>query len=803
MSIDETMGQKPYMNRLTDLAITHDIDPVAHRELQALLREATEASSTLQGAVEGTASRYERLGMLGKGAIGEVMRVRDPSLGRVVALKVLRPRAAFEVQHVDRFVAEAQTVAQLQHPAILPVYELGQLPDGRSYFTMPEIRGTTLGQKLIATLASASGPGTGVVGRRRLVDHLTQAAEAVAYAHERGVLHRDLKPDNIMIGDFGEVYVVDWGLAKVLGRQDPLANPDDTITTQRRGVDAMATSANQVVGTPMYMAPEQARPGAHLTPAADVFSLGAMLLELLSGERPRQGRSVAAVLRQAMSHQLTPLPDEAPPALADIVRKATRPDPRERYATAKPLAEDLRRWLDGEAQRDRAREQVRDALSMLPGIEQLERRARALMDEAEVMLDGLAAHAGIDAKRPAWALQDEARALSLRAMTWRSEYTQALFDAVNLAPDLDEANVRLADYYRSRHREAELAGEDDTAQHALSRLRSHHRGRYATYLDGDASLSLVTRPEGLSVRIAPVTEVDRRWRLGDPTELGQTPLAEVSLKAGRWVLSLHDAEERVRARLPVRLAREGSWVHRDVDGEEVALSLPDLDTLGADDRFVCGGEAWLGGDARALRARRGQSVYVPSFVARAYPVTNAEWLVFLEALIGEGRAAEAQSYTPKPRAGQAYTWQPRWPVRGVLPSAALAFAAWEAERSGQAWRLPTEQEWEKLARGVDRRTFAFGMHLDPAWCRMRDSRPEGPAPVDAHPEDVSPYGIRGLTGNVRDWCSTTVGRYRVARGGAFIDHADACRAASRHLLAEDVADPAVGLRLVRDLRQDD
>ena len=234
-----------------------DDDP---RPADALPSPPEETSDT--PSIEGL-SRYENLGPIGMGGMGEVHRVRDRRLGRRLALKTLHSSALSRPSLVARFFEEAQTTAQLQHPGIVPIHDLGTLPDGRLWFTMKEVTGQTFGE-VIAEVHAVSGtrwqPAASGWTLRRLVDALHQVCEAVGYAHSRGVVHRDLKPDNIMVGSHGEVLVLDWGLAKVLGRPDRAAEEGELapVQTDRSRDSAHQTQVGEVAGTPAYMPPEQA-----------------------------------------------------------------------------------------------------------------------------------------------------------------------------------------------------------------------------------------------------------------------------------------------------------------------------------------------------------------------------------------------------------------------------------------------------------------------------------------------------------------------------------------------------------------
>jgi serine/threonine-protein kinase len=241
----------------------------------------------------GDAGRYQLHGEIARGGMGVVLKGRDVDLGRDVAVKVLLEKHHDRPEMVRRFVEEAQIAGQLQHPGIIPVYELGRLPDARLYIAMKLIRGRTLAELLEGRQSAAED-------RPRYLAVFEQVCQTMAYAHASGVIHRDLKPSNVMVGAFGEVQVMDWGLAKVLDRGGVAdekrslrsrAEPDP-VRTLRTGSTAEESQAGSVLGTPSYMAPEQARGQLDtLDERADVFGLGAILCEVLTGLPPYAGPS--------------------------------------------------------------------------------------------------------------------------------------------------------------------------------------------------------------------------------------------------------------------------------------------------------------------------------------------------------------------------------------------------------------------------------------------------------------------------------------------------------------------------------
>ena len=873
-------------------ALLDDFDNLMHLtavQQTSVLDRASGGASTGSSSLLGTGERYEDLGLLGTGGMGEVRRVRDRDLGRTMAMKIIRSDRMQRPKMLARFIQEAQCSAQLQHPGIVPVHELGRLPDGRFYFTMAEVKGRTLSE-VIAEVHGASKADrwqTGATGWtfRGLVDAFLRVCEAVASAHSRGVVHRDLKPDNIMVGGHGEVLVVDWGLAKVGGRADLAAEAGelDPVVTDRSRDAAQVTQIGAVAGTPAYMPPEQAS-GAidQIDARSDVYALGAILYEILSGRPPYAGDSARAVLAKVSAGPPEPpgravwqaetlrfgfeddravpaeVASERHPRLpAELVVACNQAMSRHadgRFADAGVLGVEIAAWLDGARRRDQALEVVAQAEAQAPAIAALHTRAAGLEAESVALLADVKSWQPEGDKLAGWSKADEAARLRQEAERRELRYEQGLTGALRIDPSLPEAHVALVERHRAAHAAAERARQSDVAARAAHLLQSHAdalpaghpvRQSSAVYLKGDGALTLVTDPPGAEVLLHRYELHNRRLVPVLQRSLGRTPLSAVSLPMGSYLCVLR-SQGRADVRYPVHVRRSAHWHGVPPGGHEPqAVRLPHVAELGSDDCYVPAGWFAAGGDPEAPSSTSRRRVWVDSFCVSRFPVTNRDYIGFLDDLVVQGREEEALRHAPRERAGtrsaqgaliygyddgrfclrpdaEGDVWLPDWPVCMVDWHGAVAFAAWQAARTGLSWRLPHELEWEKAGRGVDGRFFPWGDAFDPSWCRTSASH-QGrllPARIGEHPIDESVYGPRDLAGSMRDWTGTVHqddsdvrdgeavsfqqgagdgDANRVGRGGGWNNFPRSARLCVRHDTPSDGRFGEVAFRLARSI----
>jgi WD40 repeat protein/serine/threonine protein kinase len=328
--------------------------------MKAVLGGAVEpGNSWAVPAVEEHEGRYQTLRDFASGGMGKIILVHDRHIGRDIALKTLltdkfgtatrtgAPTAEMlTVPIIARFLQEARVTGQLEHPSIIPVYELGYRADGSLYYTMKFVRGKTLQDVLKESPSLAE--------RLPLLNHFLNLCQAIAYAHDRGVVHRDLKPLNVMVGEFGETVVIDWGIAKVRGQQDIHArNLRESIRTLHIG-EAEATAKTvygQTIGSPYYMPPEQAQGRMdEIDERSDVYALGALLYHILAGKPPYAGSTVREFLTKVVDFDPRPVREVEPAApreLAAICQKAMQRKRENRYPSAKELADEISKYLAG------------------------------------------------------------------------------------------------------------------------------------------------------------------------------------------------------------------------------------------------------------------------------------------------------------------------------------------------------------------------------------------------------------------------------------------------------------------------
>ena len=753
------------------------------------------------GEREDRFGRYLLGGELGRGGMGQVLLARDPDLRRNVALKTFLKSKKMSARRVGRFISEAQLTAQLDHPNIMPVYEIGVQPDRGLYFTMKAIRGITL-QEVVRRLRKGDARTAAEYTQRRLLQIFLQVCMATAYAHDRGVLHRDLKPANVMLGPFNEVLVMDWGLSRVIRQAEQFDTPPDEVPLEPEGA-VLRTRDGAMIGTPGYMSPEQLEcREERLDPKSDQFSLGAILYELITYRHAFPGKTPAEVQWRMKHNGVVPPHKRAPsmniPAeLEAITLRALAMDPEDRFPGVLDLHQAVEDFLEGARRKEAAEVRVeagREAFARYAALRDVLLAQRLEAAQARRKLNGWASR---DEKRRVWTLEDQAWETESQVAEAFNEAMTSFEHAISHDPDNLGARQGLADLYWTRFQEAEQRNNFSEADHYRRRLEAYDDGRYAKLLAGDGRLSIETVPDEAEIYLYRYDEKDRQLEPGQDLFLGYTPLRNEPIAMGSYLLVFHRPGFR-DARFPLHIGRR--------QRKELSVKLYKDDEIGDGLIHVPAGRYISGGDPEAIFAAEAFEIVADGYFIARFPVTNRQYLEFINDL-AQKSPDRAPEHVPRSRRGglsaakPCWTsgddglftlptevvevpWHPEMPVTHVSWEDAIAYCGWLSRRTGRSIRLPTEQEWEKASRGVDGRIFPWGNHFEPSYCKMRDSRAGDPQPepVGSYPVDESPYGVRDMAGGVAEWCQDwhdEMPALRVLRGGSWAFGARHCRTASR------------------------
>lgn len=753
-------------------------------------------------------ARYSLGPIIQQGGVGRIYKAYDRVVGRDVAIKCLiDPKSEHALR---RFENEYKITGGLDHPNIISVHDACHSEELGPFYVMRLLEGRTLRE----VLCSAHEKGT--PGRTALLRIFLDVCAAVAFAHTHGIVHRDLKPSNIMVGELGEVQVMDWGIAcRLFDPNLPTPQPEKIHSKSAPKKE----SIDSILGTPGYMAPEQTRENESVDARADIFSLGCILYEMLTFQFPFGGTRLDDYLLSLKQGAPTP-PSEMAPAVEDelneIVMRALEMERQKRYTSVRDMSAALSLYLEGtrtqKIRDQRALSKVTQGIQARASMQQSEQRAEAILGQVRGAEAKIRPYDPLEKKRPVWSKSNEVEVLEKAAMVQLGEAITAFTQALALNPKHPEAHSQLADLYFERLLASERKRDGALIAYNEAMLQRHNDGRFDLFLKNEGSIWLLSDPPEASVTLHRLEESDLVLTPQESIDLKTTPVGPVTLSVGSY-LAIFRKEGFVDTRVPIVVQRDKRNVFR------ARMYKPNDIPVGY--TYVPQGRFQMGGDPHTASAGRTERPFIDDLFLSIFPVTMKEYLEFLNESSPEDPLLMQKHVPRRSPDGGFYlqtndesvwvlpeededgdTWDPQLPVLSISWYDADVYAQWKAEKEQLPLRLLQSAEFEKAARGVDGRYFPWGDRFDATFCKVGKSRPgpPKPEPVGSYPLDVSIYGVHDLAGGVREWCGDVMDdpEDAVAVGGHWSGTELTSRAAHRWHLQKAQMASGIGTRLCMD-----